>query len=204
MENKQNNDYELNYIRGSVSDFPEEVHLLEKKVDSLFFLITSLKRLLAFIAVSVTFFAILICALHFVNRSYARREPLKAIMLVGGEGPDEDVSVSVELFTGDKFSCVLDTNLPDKRIHHSVTKLSGYPLVCGGSWSTTGKSCLLLNEDGQWEKNITLSKGREGHAAWEHKGDTYLLGGLYEAGASAVRVTNNFLEFHLKNRTQYQ
>ena len=75
MENKQNNDYELNYIRGSVSDFPEEVHLLEKKVESLFFLITSLKRLLALIAVSVTFFAILIGALHFVNRSYARREP---------------------------------------------------------------------------------------------------------------------------------
>ena len=206
MENKSsNNDYELTYIQDSVSGLREQVALLEKKTKSLEVLISSLKKLWILIGVLVIIFAILLSALNLVNQSEdrKRKEPLKAILVVGGQGPSEDVSTSVELFTGDKFSCLLDIDLPDKRMHHTLSTISGYSLVCGGSWSNTDKTCLQLNKYGVWEKFIILPEGREEHVAWEHDGDIFLLGGAYNVPATADRVTNaRFDIFPLKNTTK--
>ena len=73
-------------------------------------------------------------------------------MIISG-GDDRDKSVEVFLPSTGQHCTLPD--LPAKRFYHTMEEM----VVCGGTDSDTGTSCLSLTDDG-WETTTTLLERR--------------------------------------------
>ena len=109
-----------------------------------------------------------------------------AILITGGDG----ASLSAEVFLPwSNTTCQLPS-LPDERGGH----VQAGPLLCGGSYLSTRRSCLKWNKQGgNWTRlPVTLSEARWDSSGWARGDQLVIMGGLSDAAKeSSERVSSD-------------
>lgn len=119
----------------------------------------------------------------------------EAVALITG-GYDNQKSVEIYPSDDPNESNIRLPNLPDWREDHTVDRVDGVTLLCGGSlaFNYTVRTCLQLNlDDRKFYPHSTLTKDRKFHSSIVSGQQLILIGGGDTISSSSSSISTEFL-----------